>query len=146
MKKNFPLQKVLEHRNRIYEIKLQELEKLKMELSNIENELTILEAEYKRISNDILNLKNESLLMKPLYDKYLMRVEGAINNTKKRLEEKKNEIELKKEEVVKALNDKKVMEKLKEKHIIDYRNFLKKEELKMIDELVITRFKNVKKD
>ncbi|MGA1847101.1 flagellar export protein FliJ [Deferribacter abyssi] len=140
MKSAFPLQKVLEHRKRIYEIKLQELERLRSELSNLENERKLLVAEYERLNQEIMSLDNEMILMKPLYDKYKDRVKKAIENVEDRIAKKRIEIEGKKKEVVDALNDKKIMEKLKEKHIIDYREFLKKEELKLIDELVITRF------
>jgi len=62
-----------------------------------------------------------------------------LQTLNKMIEDTKKDIEKQKSVVINAMNDVKIMEKLKEKHNLNYLAYLKKEEMKLIDELVITR-------
>ncbi len=64
-----------------------------------------------------------------------MKKNGLIK-AKKQLE---LNIELQKKKVMEAIERHKVMQKLKDQHVENYRMFLNKEEMKMIDELAVTR-------
>jgi flagellar FliJ protein len=69
-------------------------------------------------------------------------MENRLLELKKLRKKLEMELEKQKKIVFNALNDVKIMEKLKEKHINNYIMYLNKEEMKMLDELVVTRFKN----
>ena len=49
--------------------------------------------------------------------------------------------ETKQQALVAAAKEYKILEKLREKKLTEYKDVLKKRELKMVDELVTTRFK-----
>jgi flagellar FliJ protein len=81
-----------------------------------------------------------------MYENFLEKLKSELKTLNSQINNMKNLLEKQKKRVLTALNEKKIMESLKNKHLENYREFLKKEELKMIDELVITRFKGAKNE
>lgn len=144
MTKKFKMEKVLELREKALErekIKLSELVKIEADLM----------AERQVIADDI-NKKSEEMESDrqnnifdfiDMYNKYIkLRQNDLIECETKRRQAEQNIIN-QKEVLKKALNDVKVMEKLKEKHLQEYQEYLKKQEAMQIDEVNITRgFKN----
>ena len=74
-----------------------------------------------------------------MYDKYIKRITNDKNMLIKLRKQLELNIELQKKKVVEAIERHKVMLKLKEKHVDNYRTYLNKEEMKLIDELAVTR-------
>lgn len=143
MNRNFKLQKVLEFRERKLDIEKEKLEAIDLKFKEINID----------IEKVITEIENKSSELKQFLEacdfKFIKMYELYIEKLEKRLIELKNlrkklelEQEKQKKAVLNALNDVKVMENLKEKHIKNYIMYLNKEERKMIDELVVTRFKN----
>jgi flagellar FliJ protein len=136
MKKNFRLQKVLEYRERVVELE-------KNKLAELNNKLFDVNAKILDMTNSIeLKMKerevadNSFLLM---YDKFIAKLEQHKKNLIKMRKQVELNIELQKKKVMEAMERHKVMLKLKEKHVENYRIYLNKEEAKFIDELAVMR-------
>lgn len=142
MDRKFKLQKILEYRERIFEIE-------KQKLSTMMNRLKDLKYKRELLANEIAAKKKEldAFLMEKNFEfvnmgnKYLGRLFNNLHVLDKEIKKVKDDIEKQKEAIVTAMNDVKIMENLKEKHNANYMAYLKKEEMKLLDELVITRGK-----
>jgi flagellar FliJ protein len=140
--RKFKLQKILEYRERIFEIE-------KQKLSTMMNRLKDLKYKRELLANEIAAKKKEldAFLMEKNFEfvnmgnKYLGRLFNNLHVLDKEIKKVKDDIEKQKEAIVTAMNDVKIMENLKEKHNANYMAYLKKEEMKLLDELVITRGK-----
>lgn len=140
MTKKFKMEKVLELRE-----KALEKEKIKLsELITIEEEIR---AERQVIADDINqksaeleeDRQNNRFDFIDMYNKYIkLRQKDLIECETRRKQAEQNIIN-QKEVLRKALNDVKVMEKLKEKHLQAYKEYVKKQEEMQIDEINITR-------
>ena len=134
------MEKVLELRE-----KALEKEKIKLsELITIEEEIR---AERQVIADDINqksaeleeDRQNNRFDFIDMYNKYIkLRQKDLIECETRRKQAEQNIIN-QKEVLRKALNDVKVMEKLKEKHLQAYQEYVKKQEEMQIDEINITR-------
>lgn len=141
MKKDFKLQKVLEFRERKCEINKKKLTELLSKKSD-------LDAKIQSVLDDIKKNQTERDAKKMVFDFNVLRMyELYIEKLEKKIKELYQlrntvlvEIEKQKKLVVDSINDVKVMEKLKENHIKNYLMYLNKQELKLIDEMVISRF------
>lgn len=136
MKKQFRLQKVLEYRERIVEIEKNKLAEINAKLANTRAKIKETEEE---IGRQFVELESAENIFKTMYDKYIKKLtadKSTLNRLRKQLE---LNVELQKKKVMDAINRHKVMLKLKEKHVENYRAYLDKEEMKMIDELAVTR-------
>lgn len=140
MTKKFKMEKVLELRE-----KALEKEKIKLsELITIEEDIR---AERQVIADDINqksaeleeDRQNNRFDFIDMYNKYIkLRQKDLIECETRRKQAEQNIIN-QKEVLRKALNDVKVMEKLKEKHLQAYQEYVKKQEEMQIDEINITR-------
>ncbi|UOD35044.1 flagellar export protein FliJ [Deferribacteraceae bacterium V6Fe1] len=140
MKKDFKLQKVLEYRERKLELEKKKLTEIQNKLKEANYGIEKVLADINKNMVDMKDAKNFQFIK--MYELYIEKLEKELEELKglkKRLE---SDIEKQKKSVVSAMNDVKVMEKLKDKHIKNYLMYLNKEEMKMIDELVVTRFNN----
>jgi flagellar FliJ protein len=138
--RKFKLQKILEYRERVFELE-------KQKLANLQNRLKDYQYKREALSNEIESKRSELDNLKShgdfrfllLGEKYLEKLMQMLQTLNKMIEDTKKDIEKQKSVVINAMNDVKIMEKLKEKHNLNYLAYLKKEEMKLIDELVITR-------
>jgi len=136
MKKNFRLQKVLEYRERIVEIEKNKLAELSGKLENVKNRIQNTEDE---IVKQVEDKESAETAFKTMYDKYIAKLtheKSELNKLRKQLE---LNIEIQKKKVMEAMDRQKMMQKLKDRHVENYRMYLNKEEMKMIDELAVTR-------
>jgi len=136
MQRKFRLQKVLEYRERLVELEKNKLAELHKKLSNTETRILVTE---ESINNKVNERQDAEHQFKGMYDKYIAKLTGEKNALVKLKKQISLGIELQKKKVMEAIDRHKVMLKLKEKHVENYRMFLDKEEMKMIDELAITR-------
>lgn len=143
MKKEFSLQKVLDFRNKRLDIekaKMRELQnKDKAILTQMQEIALLIEDKEKEMDSDN---KAGIFGFADLYVKFIGLKKNELtilNDTRKQI---LNQIEAQKAVLNKALKEVKIMEKLKEKHLIAYAHFLKKQEDFLIDELNITRGKH----
>jgi len=136
MNRKFRLQKVLEYRERLVDIE-------KNKLAAINAKLEHTKAKIKEAEDIISQKVDEKQTAEPafrnMYDKYLAKLTAEKNMLIKLRKQLGLNIELQKKKVVEAIERHKVMLKLKEKHVENYRAYLNKEEMKLIDELAVTR-------
>ncbi len=147
MNGNFKLQKVLEYRERVLKLEEKKLLEMQAQLKQLKLRQEGLISEIGEKSKEITELKKKGdFKFVSMYENFLEKLKAELNILNIQINNFTNEVDKQKKIVVEALNGKKIMESLKDKHLENYKEFLKKEELKMIDELVITRFKGVDND
>lgn len=141
MEKKFRLQKVLEFRERKLEqekIKLAEMYNQKKEYQ-LRKKLIIEDID--KTTEDLYKLKSEGkfyyLLM---YENYIEKLKQMLQTVDKMIDKLQKNIDVQQGVVTEALSELKIMEKLKEKHVQNYMMYLKKEEMKFLDDLVISRY------
>ena len=140
MTKKFKMEKVLELREKALEkekIKLSELIKIE---EDIRAERQAIADDINKNANDLEEeRKNNRFEFIDMYTKYIKVREKDLIECETRRRQAEQNILNQKEVLRKALNDVKVMEKLKEKHIQAYQEYVKKQEEMQIDEINITR-------
>lgn len=140
MKKDFKLLKVLEYRERKVELEKKKLTELEAKLKETKFRIEKVLSDIHKNMTDMKDPNNFQFIK--MYELYIEKLEKELEELKglrKRLE---SDIEKQKKIVVNAMNDVKVIEKLKDKHIKNYLMYLNKEEMKIIDELVVARYNN----
>jgi len=140
MKKQFKLQKVLEHRERVAELEKNKLAEIRLKESQVKDTLAVvIENIDKKLSEQQEFRSKGDITFMRMYDNFI----NKLKQQKMQLEHALNEIgmQIKKQQdvVITSINNHKIMLKLKEKHDINYMKYLNKEELKMIDEVVVSR-------
>jgi flagellar FliJ protein len=139
MKKNFRLQKILEYRERIVELEKNKLTELHLKLNSVKEKIKDTSDNIARQYEEQERAEN---IYKSMYDKYIKKLKNemeTLNRVRKQLE---LNIEIQKKKVMDAMERHKIMQKLKDRHVENYRAFLNKEEMKLIDELAVTRSGN----
>lgn len=140
MTKKFKMEKVLELREKALEkekIKLSELIKIE---EDIRAERQVIADDINKNANDLEEeRKNNRFEFIDMYTKYIKVREKDLIECETRRKQAEQNIINQKEVLRKALNDVKVMEKLKEKHLQAYQEYVKKQEEMQIDEINITR-------
>ena len=140
MTKKFKMEKVLELREKALEkekIKLSELIKIE---EDIRAERQAIADDINKNANDLeKERKNNRFEFIDMYTKYIKVREKDLIECETRRRQAEQNILNQKEVLRKALNDVKVMEKLKEKHLQAYQEYVKKQEEMQIDEINITR-------
>lgn len=143
MQKKFKLEKVLDFRNRKLDIEKAKMRELKNKEQNVFIRITetadiIKEKEIEMDSDN----NNGIFQFANLYVKFIAIKEGELKMLENARNEILKQIEAQKIVLGKSLNDVKIIEKLKEKHLLNYVAYLGKQEMLMIDEVNITRRKN----
>ena len=140
MTKKFKMEKVLELKEKALEkekIKLSELIKIE---EDIRAERQAIDDDINKNANDLEEeRKNNRFEFIDMYTKYIKVREKDLIECETRRRQAEQNILNQKEVLRKALNDVKVMEKLKEKHLQAYQEYVKKQEEMQIDEINITR-------
>jgi len=136
MKKNFRLQKVLEYRERIVDIEKNKLSAMNAKLADTNAKVKAAEDEIAKQVEDKQTAEN---MFRSMYDKYIAKLTGQKNALVKQKRQLELNIGIQKKKVMEAIERHKIILKLKEKHVENFRQYLNKEEMKLIDELAVTR-------
>lgn len=144
MKKEFKLEKVLEFR-------IKELDKEKAKLRELTAQDNMMVQQMYEIIEEIKSKRVEqenevsegNFNFTELYNKYISTRENDLEFIRKKRDEVLKLIEKQKEVMKKALSNVKIMEKLKEKHLLEYAKYMSKLEELQIDEINITKAKNI---
>lgn len=125
----FRLQKILEHRETLENIKKGEFGKVQSRLRVEIDRLTELENAKQAIAKEKEEKSKASITMNELqkYNNYLMDLSGKIKEQIEVIEQVKQEVEEVRLELIEATKDKKIIEKLKTR---DYQEFLYEEKIK----------------
>lgn len=140
MNKKFKMEKVLEIREKALErekIKLAELQQIE---ADIRAELQVIAQEINKSADDMEQDKAQGRFeFVEMFTKFIKIKQQELIECETRRQAAEQNIVKQKEVLRKALNDVKVMEKLKEKHLIEYQAYVKKQEDMQIDEINISR-------
>ncbi len=140
MNKKFKMEKVLEIREKALErekIKLAELQQIE---ADIRAELQVIAQEINKSANEMEQDKAQGRFeFVEMFTKFIKIKQQELIECETRRQAAEQNIVKQKEVLRKALNDVKVMEKLKEKHLIEYQAYVKKQEDMQIDEINISR-------
>lgn len=144
MKKEFKLEKVLEFR-------IKELDKEKAKLRELTAQDNMMVQQMYEIIEEIKSKRVEqenevsegNFNFTELYNKYISTRENDLEFIRKKRDEVLKLIEKQKEVMKKALSNVKIMEKLKEKHLLEYAKYMSKLEELQIDEINITKAKKI---
>lgn len=132
----FRLQKILEHRETLENIKKGEFAKVQSELNHEIVKLKGLESERNTIARQKTSSTNTTISELQKYNDYLFILDKQIESQGLVIEKMREKVEEVREELIEATKDKKIIEKLK---LRDYQEFLyeeKKEEEKANDQFV----------
>lgn len=140
MNAKFKLEKVLEHRERVYELEKNKLGEFQNKLKTLTVQLeNMFETEkQKNAEKEEAKLKGQLQFVR-MYDEYILKLEGHRKTMERMVYDARIVVERQKKKTVQAMNNHKILIKLKEKHVKDYAAYLDKEEMKMIDELIVSR-------
>ncbi len=134
---SFRLEKVLNYKENIENIKKGEYGDINRRLNNEEKKLL----NYNIHKEDLLtkkyeSIKNTNVANLKLYNNYLQEISSNIEKQEMVISNIKEELEKTKEELLVAMREKKVFEKLKENDYNEFLKEVKKDEEKLVDGIV----------
>lgn len=140
MNKKFKLEKVLELREKALEREKIKLADLQQKEKEAREEINTVIEDIKSKNDEMEQDKAKGLFdFIEMYNKYIAVRQNDLAVCEAKLQAAVQEVNKQKEVLKKSLNDLKVMEKLKAKHLLDYAEYVKKQENMQIDEINISR-------
>ena len=140
MNKKFKLEKVLELREKALEREKIKLADLQQKEKDAQEEINIVIEDIKSKNEEMeQDRANGHFDFIEMYNKYIAVRQNDLALCQAKLQAAVQEVNKQKEVLKKSLNDLKVMEKLKAKHLLDYAEYVKKQENMQIDEINISR-------
>ncbi len=140
MNKKFKLEKVLELREKALEREKIKLADLQQKEKEAREEINIVIEDIKSKNDEMEQDRAKGLFdFIEMYNKYIAVRQNDLAVCEAKLQAAVQEVNKQKEVLKKSLNDLKVMEKLKAKHLLDYAEYVKKQENMQIDEINISR-------
>jgi len=141
LEKKFRLQKVLEFRERRLEQEKLKLAEMYDKKKEYQQKKKLIIEDIDKTTKDLYRLKSKGefqyLLM---YENFIDKCKQMLQSAEEMINKLQENIDVQQGVVTEALNELKIMEKLKEKHAQNYMMYIKKEEMKFIDELVTSRY------
>ena len=142
MKKIFKLEKVLKFRETVLNIESKNLLNLfEMHSTLTSRRDTILREMENNNSEMEGKMRHGKFEFVHLYRSFIAKLMKMLDNIENEIDKLNSNIEIQRKIVIERRNDKKIMENLKERHEEKYKLFLKKEEIKMLDEVNSIRYK-----
>jgi flagellar protein FliJ len=138
----FKLQSVLDYRKNIEEKIHNDFSEKKRELETEKFNLKCLVKERVDIIDELRKMHGKSLHAEDIarYVSYVEKIREKEKKQKEIIERVKNELELKRNELLDAVKKRKVMEKLKERHTDEYESNMSAMEQKNSDEMSVLKF------
>ena len=140
VKREFSLEKVLRVREVFLDKERNHLSRLNMNMRTLEEKLSSVNKMIEIKNVEMNNLINEGQFgINDIYNKYINVLHNDANNVNVDIASVAKLIDLQQLKINKAYQDLKVMEKLKEKHKIEYQTYIMAKEARENDELNILR-------
>ncbi len=139
---NFRLKKVLKHREIVENLKKEKLGKAKSELKRERDLLRKMEDQRRRTREELKERRSVQISLPEalLYEAYLERVDEEVNQQVTKAAQLSQKVQKTREDLLQASQEKKVVEKLKERREEEYTNELRRFEQGMSDEASINQF------
>ena len=138
---NFSMEKILEWRSTIEKDKMEGFGRLRRDLKLEQDRLLDLALEIQ--DTKLKSMKEIDIYKLQQYNLYRERIEEKIDMQKRKIEDIIKAIEIKRLELVEAQKDRSIMEKLKEKDKDKYKKKLVLQEQKELDEVAVLRHKEL---
>jgi len=138
----FRLQSVLDAREKALEYRQLEMAKIQAKLKQHTDHLEYLHTTLKNTKSDLekmLSSGSIDFILVGSHRGYLVKLEVDIKNQHKLISDTEVELEIKKQEVIEANKAKIMLEKLKEKDLLAFKEKLEKLDLLEIDEIATNR-------
>ena len=141
----FPLEKVLDYRKNIENKKAEALNKIKIKKKSEEEILELIKKEKHIMLEDSKKIKKSDLNQLTISSNYLNQLNDKIKESQNRIKDVVKEVDQKLFDLKEASVDKRVVEKLKEKKLVEHKNLIKKFENKKNDDVAsrIHKQKNI---
>jgi len=138
----FPLGAVLKHRKFLEENLQKELGLLKRVLVDERKKFAGFKKARKEFSGELQKKRKKGITISEtlLYVRYNEQLSRQLDKQKERILEAEKDVDKKREDLIGAMKNRKVLEKLKEKGWETYRRNLMKKELNFMDEMASVRF------
>jgi len=138
----FKLQSILEYRVNIEEKILNEFSDLKRDLEEKRAVLKALVAERESLMNDLRNMQSVTMRVDDIAAlvAYVENIRMKEKEQKNILHQAKEKVEKKRQELMEAVRNRKVMENLRDKHAAEYQKNLNELEQKNSDEMSMLKF------
>ncbi len=133
---SFKLEKVLNYKEKVEDIKKAELAERNRRLYVEEERLLFFNNHKENILSRKKSTQNASVGEYKLYSSYINDLSNIIKNQKKLVADAKDEVDKAKEELIVAMQERKSFERLKEIQYEEYLIDLKKREEKLLDGIV----------
>lgn len=138
----FKLQSVLEYRLNVEEKILNEFSDLKRELEEQKKILKALIAQRSRLINDLRNMQRSMIRPDDISTlvAYVEKIRLKEEEQKNVIHQAGEKVESKRQELMEAVKNRKVMENLRDKHELEYHQNLNNLEQKNSDEMSVLKF------
>ena len=138
----FPLEKVLSHKESLKELQLGKVKEIDLLIQRAEESKLAMEAEVKRLSQSLIQQNGKEISAGELmgYYRRMEMVRGEIERLKQELHSLAQRREKEMEILLELHREIKMLEKLKEKGIAEYRAHELKKEIERIDEANVVRY------
>jgi flagellar FliJ protein len=138
----FNLEPLLKHRQYQEELLQKELADLITHLESEENKLQSLIQDRQRCARALKQRQRDGVLVSEIhiYISYIERLSKDLKAQKKRVKSAQKDVDWKRSELVAAMKNRKVLERLKEKGWLDFCAQMRKNDRKFMDEVAATRF------
>lgn len=136
------MQSVLDYREKIEEKILSEFSEKKRELDLEKTKLKKLVCERENLISDLRNMRSKTVHAEDIasYISYVEKIREKEKKQKDVIHQVKEQVESKRKELVEAVKKRKVMEKLKEQHAVEYEKNIREREQKDSDEMSVLKF------
>jgi flagellar FliJ protein len=144
----FPLGAVLNHRKFLEESLQKELAELNEMLEGERKKFSDFRRARKNFSKELQNRQRKSITMSEtlLYVQFIDQLSKRLDVQKKKVIDAENAVELKREDLIEAMKNRKALERLKEKGWETYKYQMMRREQSFINEMAAFRFKNKLRD
>ncbi|MBM7867109.1 flagellar export protein FliJ [Heliobacterium gestii] len=131
------------------DLKLRQEDALKGELQRQQEAVREKEAELARLRNTMADAVDNirphagmpfDVEERRLFNHYWLRLKELEARQETELQREQSKLEEIRQRLLEMMRDRKVMERLKEKHLADYKKTLLREEQKLLDEMALNRF------
>jgi len=148
-KYNFKLQRILDYREHIEKSRQLELAKVQMMLKDARDSLLQLFSSLREYQNELQTLEQQSTIdisFSIQYHVYLMELMSRIDEQQKVIQTLEKEEEERRQVLLAASKDKKILEKLKEREYSEFMEAFLKFEQNIIDEVAINSYRRLDRD
>ena len=140
----FPLRAVLNHRKFLEENLQKDLGLLKKVLFDERKKLSDLKRDSKKFSRELQKKQQRSINISEtlIYVRYIEQLSKKLDRQKETTLDAEKEVNHKHEELIEAIKNRKILEKLKDKGYASYKHSLLRDEQNFINEMASARFKH----